>query len=409
MAFSYYRAPDAPAPDWGALVHAKLGAREQKQGAINALLQLAEENQKLKAAKEQHAAALSQEQATLAENTRYHNAEIKDRQTALDAASKAEEDRAASADASRESNAQMRLMAEAGRMLRQHLDEQGRMERAQQEHQIQMQREEDARQQRVQQLQHAASITTGHLNAMEDINAAKRNPDLFETHTFSALEASPYYSPDPSVMKKALSNTGMLQGKSADEVYDQLAKTKVDIPIAKDPNWFTSILQKHHGQTAPDGTPTENLDESSIEHLQQYAFGKDKTPFANSLSQAQEMAGNFFKQSKEVGPLFSGSKTEAQLPMPKADANSRITSGLDKARYSANMKQIGDLTLASGASNVKDDERAGYKARIDELTKENDAIYSKYGASGTPAPAPKTGTDLNKELDDLLGPTEPPK
>jgi len=392
MAFNYFRAPDAPAPDWGAVVHARLGVQQNQQAAIQALMQMAQENQKLQAAKEQHAASLEQDQRQLDATKEFHAGELKarqaeiDRQYAHDAQSSVDTQRrmdASEARAVMHEDARNQR-ADATNALREML-QQRREERLQQEFQ---QRQEQLQQHLQEQLKRNQAFYAA-------AGAVAHGPTDFEPHEFTALETLPFYSPDGSKVTATLRNMKGVGGEeqTAEDVYNNLAKAKHVVKVV-DPGWFDQAVAPF----AQDLTPEDQAKLHQMAHVDEYA----KDPL-----QAKDMAARFFANS-EFKPYFSGASAEAQKAAGDT-AGAKFDRSAAMARYRANL-QFANIPVTDKTDPLS-------KQMIESAKAENALIEKEFGSGGqattapapAPAPTPAPGgnvlsPDEQKLLDGLLGP-----
>lgn len=385
MGYNYYRADAPPQPDYGAVVHANLGQAASRQAAINALVQLASENQRLKAAKEQHAAALVQDQAQLAETTRYHNAEIQGAQDRIDASDRAREDADARTEAVQEAANQRQMLSQAASFIRNFQNERGRMERAQMEQEQRQAAAEAHRQEMLQKVQQQQKRNDAMTGAMVALSAA---PSTFEEHQFSAAEVSPFYSPDPARMIASIKGSKFLAGKeeTAEDVYNNMLKAKVPIKVAPE-GWFANTLKPF----AADLTPEDQM------ALNRYAHGSDMVPYASNSAEARARASDYFKGHSGLGPLFQGGTSE-QAPPPKASAQ---TPGQKFDRSAAMARYRENLKWTSLPVNADTDEDT--KAFIERAKAENADIDKRFGSQGDGggAPAPTQKSDAER-IDEII-------
>ena len=384
--FNYFKAPEAFNPNFEPLVRAELAQKEQRQAAWNALAQIAQDNRHMQAQKESQAAEQSrlsdQFNQTQDQAARFHNDELKqhqaDKASALEQHTRDQENEADRQSAGFEHQDTQAAIREASDWLKTRYTQQAETERAQMSANLREQARQEAQAQIEHKLQMDHSIVVGHMNSMQDIASAKRDPNLFEDHEFTAYDLAPQYSSDPAKFAQNLRNTGFLQGQDPSDVMDQLRKVKVSVPIAKDPQWFTNILKRHHGQTNQDGTPSENLNEAAISNLTGFAHGKDGIPFANNLAEAQGRAADFFKQHDTVGSLFKGGRMAAQLPAStKMTDQEKIAARLLMREHSDNAKQLAVAQQMLGASNLSEDQRKMYQSQVDDLKARNTKIEKK--------------------------------
>lgn len=376
---NYYRAPEAPAPDYGAVVHANLGQAASRQAAINALVQLAGENQRLKAAKEEHAAAGIRDDAQLAETTRYHDAQIAGQQADLDERERAREDADARAESAQEEATKRQMLTQASNWLRNYHNEQGRMQRAQMEQEQRQAAAEARRQEALKKLEQQQRRNKAMGDAMVALSAV---PSTFEEHQFSAAEVSPFFSPDPARMIASIKGSKFLAGKeeTAEDVYNNMLKAKVPIRVAPE-GWFANTLKPF----AADLTPEDQM------ALAKYAHGPDMVPYASNSAEARARASDYFKGHSALGPMFQGG-TEAQAAPPKASAQ---TPGEKSQRSMAMMRYRQNLQWAS--MPITEDMDADMKGMVERAKQENATIEQRFGkddAGGqAPAPAPKAEED----------------
>jgi len=378
MGFNYYRSGDAPAPDYGAVVHANLGQAASRQAAINALVQLAGENQRLKAAKEEHAAAGIRDDAQLAETTRYHDAQIAGQQADLDERERAREDADARAESAQEEATKRQMLTQASNWLRNYHNEQGRMQRAQMEQEQRQAAAETHRQEMLQKLEQQQRRNKAMGDAMVALSAV---PSTFEEHQFSAAEVSPFFSPDPARMIASIKGSKFLAGKeeTAEDVYNNMLKAKVPIRVAPE-GWFANTLKPF----AADLTPEDQM------ALAKYAHGPDMVPYASNSAEARARAADYFKGHSALGPMFQGG-TEAQAAPPKASAQ---TPGQKFDRSAAMARYRENLKWTSLPVNADTDEDT--KAFIERAKAENADIDKRFGSQGEGgggAPAPKSEED----------------
>jgi len=388
MAFDFYKAPNAPQPDYGAVVHANLGRAQNRQASINALMQLAEENQKLKAANAQHQAALEQDKAQLAETTRYHNAETTAAQGRLDENVRSREDLNSRAEANTEAANQRQMLTQAANFLRNYHNEQGRMQRAEMEQQQRQQAAEAHRQEQMQKLEQQKKRNDAMFGAMESIDKTR---STFPTQEFSAADVSPIFSTDPSRMAASIKGSRFMAGRedTAADVLAAMQKTKHAIPIAP-PDWLTNTVKPF----ATDLTPEDQL------ALSKYAHGEDNIPYAASAAEARDRAVNYFAKHSEFAPLFAGSTAQsATQPKAAQDPSEKWSSSTGKIEYSANLKQIGDLSLILASPDVKDAEKAEIQKRVDELRGKNSDLEKRFGS---PAGGAAKGPSDAEKIDAIL-------
>ena len=381
MPFSYYRAPEAPAPDWGSLVHANLGARERKQAAVNALLQIASEHDRIKAAKQEKEADRAQEQTNFDTNQARLRA---DTQAETDRSIRTQEDITARQESEQEHQDLRALAGRVSSMLNTRYREQQHNERTQMEAAARAQEQEAKRQEKMQELQRLQKRNEAMQGAMEAIDKTR---GAFPTQEFSAADVSPIFSTDPARMAASIKGSRYMAGRedTAADVLASMQKTKHAIPIAP-PDWFATTLKPFAG----DLTPQDQMS------LSKYAHGADDVPYASSAAEARDRAVNYFAKHSEFAPLFAGS-TSSSAPPPKAEQDPELLLqkklGANKV-YSNNQKIISEMRGYGGT--LKPDQEANVK-HLEETNKAiEDAYREGAGIKKPEAPAESDDSLLEK-------------
>ena len=383
MPFSYYQPGNTPAPDWGSLVHAKLGRQQSRQAALNALTQMAEENQRIKAHREDEANANRMHQFQLDEQVRHDTATEAGQQAAREEDMRAREDLNARADSAQEAATARTMASQIGSYLRTVRTEQERNNRAELEARTRIQVEQEKRAQAIQKLEEARRRSKAMVGAMDALSNA---PNGFESHEFTAAQLAPFYSADPARMIASIRGSKFAAGKdeTAEDIYNNLLKEKVAIHVAPE-GWFAKTIKPF----------AEDLTPQDIESLAKYAHGPDLVPYAASPGEARSRAFDFFKGHTSLGRVFAGSES-AQTAPPKPGA---LAPGEKFNReHAMTVIKENQKWISLIPENAEDPDMKSLRERA---VRENEALLKRFGA-GDEAGASGADAALKKELDDLL-------